>query len=40
VFTLPALVLAIMRRWLWLALGLAIVPLLLIGALFAMFASR
>jgi len=39
-FTLPALVLAITRRWLWLALALAIVPLLLIGALFAMFASR
>lgn len=36
--TLPALALAIMRRWLVLALILAILPLLMVVAFFAFFA--
>ena len=36
--TLPALVLAILRRWLVLALILAILPLLMVAAFFGFFA--
>ena len=40
VFTLPALILALMGRWLWFALALAIVPILMTAAVFAFFAMK